>query len=486
MALSAGAPAQGEGVIRLAEAWNVRTGWDMASDDAYLGARAGCYESLTGVEFDVSLKPSLAVSWTQAAPTVWEFTLRDGVKFQDGTPLNAETATNALNQLLKAAVPARAFSPKQIKSVEAVGNNVVRITTIDPSVLLPAQLASPATTILSPAAYKDGKVDPINGCTGPFRITRVDPPQGMSLRRNDSYWGGKPALAGVEVHFILDANGRATQIRSGETDIARMVPPYTLGQLKTTPGIALAEVDAPRTLMLLLNNKKPPFDDMRVRRAVQAAIDNDGIAASVYEGASPPAIGPFRSTDPWAPKQQKPAYDEGLAKKLLAEAGIRPGALKLGLLAYSSKPELKDIAAVVQEQLKTLGIEVEIRLAEYNAIEPDMLSGNFDMAFMSRGYMTDVPEPAGFLNADYSCGGSFNISHYCTTEMDALVKRVYQMTDQKQRYELYRRAAEKLQSEAISVYIVHETLYNAYSRKVKNYRPHPLNYYEITPAVSLN
>lgn len=478
--------AQNADTIRVVDAWSVRTNWEMASDDAYLGSRSGCYESLARIDFDNRLQPSLAKSWAQTSPTTWEFTLRENVKFQDGQPLNAASAVNALNNLLKAAVPARAFSPKLIKSVEAVGDNIVKITTLEPSVLLPLQVASPATTILSPAAYKDGKINPINTCTGPFTITSVDPSQRMTVKRNESYWGGKPALAGAEIRFITDANSRATQMRTGETDISRMIPPWIVSKLKSAPGIKLDAVNAPRTTMLLLNNKKAPFDNIKVRQAIQAAIDTAGLAEAVYEGAVKPAVGPFVSTDPWALKDAKPAYDPKKAKALLEEAGIKPGTIKLNLLAYSAKTELKDVAAVIQDQLKAVGIAVDVRVAEYNAIEPDLLSGNYDMTLMSRGYLTDAAEPASYLNADYTCKGSFNISQYCSPETDAKIKDIYQTSDTEKRMQIYTDVAKKIQSEALTVFLVHETLYDASSSKVKNYKPHPLNYYVLTPALSIN
>lgn len=171
------------------------------------------------------LEASLAESWKQTEPKVWEFKLRKGVKFQNGEDFNAAAAVNALTLLLKASVPARAFSPKQIAGVEAVGDDVVKVTTIEPSVLLPAQLASPATAILAPSAYKDGKINPIGTCTGPFEITEVDPNQYMVMKANHGYWGGMPKLDGGRVNFVPDADTRATQIRTGEVQISRLVPP---------------------------------------------------------------------------------------------------------------------------------------------------------------------------------------------------------------------------------------------------------------------
>ncbi|AOO82256.1 ABC transporter substrate-binding protein [Bosea vaviloviae] len=486
LSTAAFAQTAGSKTIRVIDYWSVRTGWEMGSDDSYLASRAGCYEGLARVDYDNKLQPSLATSWTQTSPTTWEFTLRDNVKFQDGQPLNAAAASNALNNLLKAAVPAKAFSPKMIKSVEAVGDQVVKITTVEPSMLLPLQMASPATSILSPAAYKDGKVNPVNTCTGPFIMTEVDPAQRIIVKRNDGYWGGKPVLAGAEIRFILDPNSRAMQIRTGEADLVRLIPPLVVGRVKSTSGVKIEQLNGPRTTMLLLNNKKAPLDNVKVRQAIQAAIDTAGLAGAVYEGAVQPAVGPFVSTDPWALKGAKPPYDLKKAQALLAEAGIKPGTLKLNLIAYTNRAEFKDVAAVIQDQLKAIGIEVNVRSAEYNAVEPDMLSGNYDMALMSRGYLTDAAEPASYLNADYACGGSYNISHYCTPEMDEKLKGLFNIKEPAARAAAYRDIAQSIQSQALTVFLINETAYDAYNAKVNNYKTHPLNYYTLTPTLSIN
>ncbi|CVI16368.1 ABC transporter, substrate binding protein [Agrobacterium fabacearum CFBP 5771] len=460
--------------------FGVKTGWQMASDDAYLGSRAGCFESFVRVGYDMKLEASLAESWKQTDPKVWEFKLRKGVKFQNGEPLNAATAVNALTNLLKAPVPARAFSPKLIASVEASGDDSVKITTIEPSVMLPAQMASPATSILAPAAYKDGKVDPVGTCTGPFKITEVDPSQYMLLSANHDYWGGMPKLSGGRVNFVPDADTRATQVRTGEAQISRLVPPWTVKTIESTDGVKVAPIPSPRITELLLNNAKAPFNNVKVRQAIQAAIDTTGIADSIYEGAVKGATLPFAAGEPWAAKEVEPAYNVEKAKALLKEAGVAPGSLKIALLAYTAKTELKDVAAIIQAQLQEVGIKVDVRVADYSAIEPDLLSGNFDMALLSRGYATDVAEPAGFLNADYTCGGSYNISHYCNEDTDKLIKSAYATAEPAKRYAIYGEAAKKLYEEAVTVFLIHETVFDAYSEKLANYKPHPINYFVMT------
>ena len=304
--VSFGAHAATAGTITYDDYTGVKTGWQMASDDAYLGSRAGCFESLVRVGYDATLEPGLAESWTQTAPKIWEFKLRKGVKFQNGEPLNAAAAVNALANLLKAPVPARAFSPKLIAAVDADGDDIVKITTIEPSVLLPAQMGSPATSILAPSAYKDGKVDPIGTCTGPFKITKVDANQYMELTANHDYWAGMPKLSGGRVNFIPDADTRATQIRSGEVQISRMIPPWTVKTVEAAKGVKVAPITVPRITEMLLNNSKAPFKDIKVRQAIRAAIDTAGIADSIYEGVVKPATMPFAPGEPWAPKTSHP------------------------------------------------------------------------------------------------------------------------------------------------------------------------------------
>lgn len=484
-ALSTGASAQEGKTLTYADFEPVQSNWQLASSDAFLGSRAGCFETLVRVNGELKLEPGLATSWEQVDPTVWEFTLRDGVKFQDGTPLTAEAAAGALNHLLAGELPARPFSPKLIKSVEAVGEKVVRITTQTPSVLLPAQLAAPNTAILSPAAYQGATIDPVGRCTGPFEIVEVKPKEYLKFKRHDDYWGGKPALEGGTVVFIPDANTRMTQVRSGEADIARLIPAHGVKQLEGAEGIDLIQLKTPRVTELLLNNKKEPLNDVRVRQAIQAAIDGAGIAASVYEGTVAAAASAFKPDDPWAPKDLKPIYDPARAKALLEEAGIRPGQLQLELLAYTGRTELKDVGAIIQAQLAEIGIKVNLRVAEYPAIEPQMISGSYDMALLSRGYLTDIAEPFGFLTADYSCGGSYNMSHYCSEEVDALIEKASSLSDPQARYEIYAQLAKKLFDEAVTVYLVNETSFDARSERVKNYEMHPLTYNLMTKDLTV-
>ncbi len=456
----------------------IQANWELYSDDSYIGSRSGCYEGLTRISNGIEVEPSLATAWERTDDLTWKFTLREGVLFQDGVPMDAETVASALTHLLKAEIPARAFSGKVVESVTASGPLSVAIKTVAPEANLPGRLSAPATAILSPAAYTEAGIDPVNHCTGPFRITEWDASQQVTLERFDDYWGGTAKLAGGSIRFIPDANTRATMARTGEAQISRLIPPSMVSQLSSSGGIEVMEVAAPRISELILQTAKPPFDNVKVRKAIQMAIDTAGISGAVYEGYAPPAGGPFREGEPWS-ATDTPAITADLdkARALFDEAVVDPTTLTLELLAYTSKTELKDIAQIVQAMLGQLGITVNVRMADYGALEPDLMAGNFDLALMSRGYLTDVPEPIGFLTADYSCGGGFNLSRYCDPKFDEMVAKASAEVDTEARMQDYAAMSQYVYDQAVMVYLVNETTFDAVSDSVTNFTPHPLNYY---------
>jgi peptide/nickel transport system substrate-binding protein len=470
-----------EGHVTYTEHVGIAANWEMYSDDSYIASRAGCYEGLTRVSHELTVEPWLATSWGRIDPNTWEFQIREGVRFQDGSPLDAEAVANALTQLLNAPVPARAFSPMTIASVEATGPMTVTIKTVEPLVTLPGRLAAPAAAILSPAAYGGRGINPVGTCTGSFEITEFDAMQSVTLKRFDGYWGGPAKLAGAQVRFIPDANTRSAMVRTGEVQIGLRVPTEAVPQIAATAGVEVVEVLAPRITMLLLNNARPPFDDVNVRQAIKYAIDTAAISAAVYDGASPPAGDHFRSGEPWeAPNAPAVERDLEKARELLEKAGVDPTSLNLEILGIPTRTEQRDIAQIIQAMLSELGITVSVRIAEYTSIEADLLGGNYDMALMSRGYLTDVPEPIGMLTADYSCEGTYNMSQYCDPDLDDKLNAAAAEEDPEARYQAYAEIAQHVFDEAITVFLVNETVFDAASARVTGYVPHPSNYYVLS------
>lgn len=470
--------------IVIDELFGPAAGWALSTDDAFVLTKAGCLETLVKYQADGSLQPLLATVWKQTAPTQWQFTLRQGVKFQDGTNLTAQVVADDLGRLLKAKTPSKAFPPKLVTGVTAMDAQTVQVTTKTADVLMPYRLANPNTGILAAAAFAGDTVKPDNACTGPFTITKEIPQQAIDLKRNDTYWGTKAKIAKAEIRFIADGATRATQVRSGEAQIGKRLPVASVATLSGNRDVKVVTAEVTRTTQLMLNNKKAPFDNVKVRQAIQAAIDVNTINKAVYGGGYRPAVGPFAGTEPWAPRNAAPvAVDTAKATSLLAQSGVNPASIKVTLLAYTEGPQFSDLAAVIQQQLKAIGITVTVKTGESASIEPSLLSGDFDMALLSRNHLGDVADPAGFLSNDYSCSGGYNISHFCDASVDALIAQATGTADATARYALYGQIASQLQAQAVDVFLLHETQSDAVASSVGNFAIHP--YYTLTADLSL-
>jgi peptide/nickel transport system substrate-binding protein len=143
-------------------------------------------------------------------------------------------------------------------------------------------------------------------------------------------------------------------------------------------------------------------------------------------------------------------------------------------------------AEILQASLAEIGVKVKIRTATYAALEADLLAGNHHLAMMSRGYMTDVPEPIGFFTADYTCDGSFNISQHCNPEIDAKIKAAAAEVDADARYAAYSELAQYIYDEAVTIFVINETLVDGVSDKVQGYTPHPLTYRVMTNEITIS
>ncbi|MFP3462023.1 ABC transporter substrate-binding protein [Arthrobacter globiformis] len=454
--------------------------WALESDAAYILSLSGCLETLTRYdETQGKIVPSLATEWKQVSPLEWDFTLRKGVKFQDGAALDAKAVVTSLQNVLDADVPARAFSPKVVKTVKAIDENTVRVTTPTESPLVPYRLASVNTGVLSPAAFKGGTVDPFGHCTGPFKPVSEKPKQSLTLDRNEDYWGGQVQLAGAEVRFITDGATRTAQVQTGEADVSLSIPVSGLAALESDSKVKVLKADSPRTATLYMNNGKAPFDNVDFRKAVRSALDLDALAASVYEGAAIPATGPFAPSEPWAIKgAETPKQDVDAAKKLLASAGYTAGR-PLEIVAIVERAEFADVATVIQENLKAVGVPVKIVTKEYAAVEPDLLSGNYDMVLSQRNRLIDIADPIGFLTADYTCDGTYNLSHFCNAEYDKKIAQAATTADAEARYKLYAEAGQILQDQAVNVWLVNEQAIDAVRTDLQAHVQDPLARYVL-------
>lgn len=348
------------------------------------------------------------------------------------------------------------------------------MSTAAPDPILPLRLSSANTAILSSAAYASNPPTVQGTGTGPMRITAINGTRSATLARFDGYWGGRPRLAGVTANFVSDPAARALSLRAGDVDIAQELPESAALEFTGSDGYVNETVASPRTDSLLLNQSAPPFDDVRVRRAIAMAIDRTALGEQALAGSAVPASELFGPAVAWGSQERPPAPDVDGARTLLAEAGFgQDNPLRVSLGTYANRAELPTLATAVQGMLRAVGVEATIQVADYDAQEPDLLAGRYDMYLLSRSYLLDVPDAGSTLSSDYSCQGSYNINQYCSPAFDALLAPLSTTADPLARQEVFRRAAAALNTDVVGVPLVH-TQANGVGSNVTGYTVDPL------------
>ena len=465
------------------ESFHIR-GWAPDTDDAFSMSYYGILETLVKVDYEGQMVPSLAESWEQVDDNTWQFNLRQDVSFTNGEPFNADAVVKSLEYIVNSPTPPRGITADTFTSIEAADEYTVVITTAAFDALVPNRLTSPNTGILAPSAYiaDSGPIDPYNTGTGPFILTEEIPDQSITLVKNPDYWGGEVKIDEVTILFVPDAQIRAGMLQTGELDINIHLPVEQLPVLEADSELTILKTQTPRVTTLDMNMSRPPFDDVKMRQAVAYALDKQAIVDASLEGIAQPAVGPMSSSEGWVNSDLKGyPYDPEKAEELIAEAGYEEGELTVGLWTYPTRAHLPLTALAIQDMLGDIGINVEIRLAQYGAMEADVLGGNYDMFIVSRNHALDNYDVEGFFSADYSCDGGYNRAQFCDETLDSLLAEARGLIDTAVRYENYRQIQTILVDEqCVSVFLNHTIVINGVRSNVLNFKTHPLERFVLT------
>lgn len=450
------------------------------TDDALRGTQVGASETLVHLDAAGGVVPGLARDWSRIDPSTVRVTLRRGVVFHDGTPLTAAHAAAALTHAVAARPVLRALVGVNL-TARAVDDELLELRTDRPDPVLLHRLTSPQLAILGPKAYQrdPGTPDPIGAGTGPYRIVSVQDTSGMTLDRNDAYWGGRPRLAGVDVRFLPDGPARVGALRSGEMDLVSEVP---AGQLPTLDHGRLIEVPLPRTVSLyLIGAAGRPFADPGLRAAARTATDPALIARSVYEGRVDPAVGLFGPASEWAAAGRAAASAAAPAVAAPTPAAGR----RITLATYTRRPELPEVASALAAALSGQGFEVETIVGDYSTMEPDIMAGRYDALVLSRSYLLEVSDPIAYLVSDFSCRGSFNLTRFCDRDFDARVAAADRLGDLPARHAAALALEAELVNRAVVVPLIHERTRIAIGDDVSGLAADPYERRLVTVETSL-
>jgi peptide/nickel transport system substrate-binding protein len=418
------------------------------------------------------IEPSLAESWDVSDDgRVWTFHLRHGVRFHDGTPFDADAVVFSLDRQRDPHHPYHQadFSYwdtnfRNIQSIERADTYTVKITIERPYAPFLANLATFPVSIVSPTAVRKWGAEfarhPVG--TGPFRFVEWSPGERIMLASNPTYWGGAPRVQHLVFVAIRDARQRLVALEGGAIDVAENLSPEDLQFVALHPELTLLRQPGNNVGYLAMNTMHPPFDDVRVRRAVNYAINKNAIVKLLYQGLAQPATSPVPPSLWGHVDEPLYNYDRAMAMKLLAEAHFTPPAHRPKLFvmdtprAYLPAPET--VARIIQHNLRDVGMDVEIVVNDMDTHVRLTQNGVHDLCLL--GWSADSIDPDNFLyvlfdpeNAEP--GNAQNVAFLKNAELHGLLAWAQESSDRAERERFYKKAQDIIAREAPWVPLAH-------------------------------
>ncbi len=437
----------------------------------------------------LEVEPSLATNWEISEDgTEYMFTLREDVKFHDGSDFNAEAVKFNFDRMLKDDHPFHDTGPfplsfffSAVESVEAVDAKTVRFKLNAPYAPFLSNLAYPTGLIVSPAAVeKHAKEFGRNPSgTGPFKFAEWKSNERVVIEKNLDYWDGAAGMQAIVFRPITDANTRTAEMLAGGIDLMVEVPPVALSQFEGDQ-FKVVEQAGPHLWFLILNAKEGPFADKKVRQAANYAINKTALVNDVLEGTAEVAAGPTPPAFAWAYDEslEPYPYDPEKAKALLKEAGAE-GAELTFYVTEGGSGMLDPIAmgTAIQADLQAVGLKVNIETYEWNSflgkVNPG-LEGKADMAEMA--WMTNDPDTLPYLalrTGAFPSEGGFNSGYYSNPEVDKLLENARIATDQGERAKLYKEMQQIVHDDAPWVFVANWKQNAVTSDRVENFALQP-------------
>lgn len=423
------------------------------------------FDALVNVDPTGKLIPGLATSWKAIDPTTWEFKLRRGVKFSDGSDFTAEDVVFSLDRpatLTTSPGPFTSYT-KQIIAKEIVDPYTVRLKTATP--YGPLALDVSTIFIVSKKAAQNATTEDFNSGkavvgTGPFKFSSFKRGESVELVRNDNYWGAKPEWDKVTFRILTSDGARIAALLTGEVDAIDSVPPADVAKLKTNAKFNVVQRTSWRTLFWTLDQSrdktpdvtdksgkpldKNPLKDIRVRQAISKAINRQALTERTLEGLGIPAsniVAP--GILGYADNLKVEKYDPEGAKKLLAAAGY-PNGFTLTLHGPNNR-YINDerVVQTVAQFLSRIGIQTKVETLPLSVYFGKARAGEYSVALLGWGTLAgDFALRTLVGTTDPSTGwGSWNWGKYSNPEVDKLVKASLASVDEKQRQDNAQQAA---------------------------------------------
>lgn len=410
--------------------------------------------------------PHVAESWSNPDPNTWEFKLRTGITFDDGSELTAEDVVFSFQRMTNDKESLQAGVLRHVDKMEAPDRYTVRLRTKNPDAAMLSRLDN---RIITSKAYYEKlgaqAADKAPMGTGPYKLKEWVPGQRLVLTRKDTYWGPfKAAWDEVIFRPIPEDEARITALINGEVDIIANVPPQQVERLNRS-GTARAEgVRGLRMIFVGLNPIVEPLQKVEVRQAIAHAIDKDAIVQGVLQGRAYRLDGPLGPSMYSYDKELQPRYDYNptKAKELLARAGY-PNGFEIDFYTPVNRYiRDKDVSTAIVQMLSQVGIKANLKTPEWATFNDEFNKGKYPMYLIGRG---SVDDPSEYLHQYFRTGVTKRLGGFSDPEVDAALLAEQKEFDPKKRVELLRTAQRLIMQRSPAVFLYqYEDTYGVHKR----------------------
>ncbi|HSJ54028.1 MAG TPA: ABC transporter substrate-binding protein [Anaerolineae bacterium] len=487
-------PAEGGTIIVGLQAEPTTLDSQQISDYNSHRAAYGIYDMLLRFkEESTEVEPGLAERWEISEDgTEYTLYLRQGVKFHDGTDFNAEAVKFNIDRQIDpdhpyhdtGEFPYAEFTWGMVSSVEVVDDFTVKFVLEDRFAPFLNHLAMHPAAMGSPAAIqergRDFSINPVG--TGPFRFVSWTPGVEVVLEKNPDYWRGEVRIDQVIYRPIIEDQSRLTELEAGSVNFIVNVPPDDLSRLREDPRFVVVEQPGMHTWWVAFNHTREPYDDVRVRQAMNYAVNKQAIVDNILQGTGTLAVNPLPPVV-WSyiDDVQTYEYDPDRARELLTEAGYPDGFSCVFWVPESGSGMQQPVvmATAMQADWQAVGIDCEIQTFEWGTylerviVPPE--EAEFDLMEMS--WIGDNGDPDNhlfiLLSGEQFPPNGYNMGFYQNDEVDALLAEARVTLDRDRRTELYQEAQQLIAEDPPWVMIDHETQIVVMDARIQNFKLHP-------------
>ncbi|HLJ59101.1 MAG TPA: ABC transporter substrate-binding protein [bacterium] len=437
------------------------------------------FETLVTRDSQMRYQPRLAESWRIISPTVWQFRLRKGVRFHDGEPFNAEAVKYTINRLYDPALKAPSFLKGFVKydHIDIVDDYTLNIVMKETSPLVLEWLVyfyMMAPKYYSGVTEAQASLRPVG--TGPYVFKEWIHDDHVTVTANPTYWGPKPKIQTLVFRPVPEAGTRIADLLSGAADIITNVPPDQINRINNSSNAAVKTVEGGRDIFIGMRTDRPPFNDTRVRQAMNYAVDVDAILKSILSGRgrrmatlvnayADPAVKPY-------------PYDPNKAKSLLAEAGWK---LQNNVLMKNGQPfsvtmdtpvgryiSDKEIAEATASYLQAIGVQVKVNPLAWPVYSKKMFEdvNPADMYLLGLGSSFDGQDEIRYVEKDFG----YNPTYWNNAEFEKQYDLLNHTVDPKQRTPILYKLQEIAHDDAPLIFLYKQTDFYGVNKRL-NWAP---------------